>query len=71
MQGVLVETPDAVSQNMVRWAEGLSRETIVRVEGTVQAPPADEGQHEVKSASVHTREVRVEKVRARSLPSRR
>lgn len=69
VQGVLVETPDAVSQNMVRWAEGLSRETIVRVEGIVQAPPKDEGHDEVKSASVHTREVRVQKLHVISKPS--
>lgn len=47
---------------MVRWAEGLNRETIVRVEGVVQEPPKDEGHEEVKSATVHALEVRVEKV---------
>lgn len=62
VQGVLTETADEVSQNMVRWAEGLNRETIVRVEGIVQEPP--EGQHEVHSASIHNVEVHVLKVRA-------
>ena len=52
-----------ISPNMVRWAEGLSRETIVRVEGVVQEPPKEMGQDEVKSTSVHTREIRIEKVR--------
>ncbi|EKM56863.1 uncharacterized protein PHACADRAFT_118899 [Phanerochaete carnosa HHB-10118-sp] len=69
VQGVLTETPDVVSASMVRWAEGLSRETIVRVEGIVQEPPKEEGQEEVKSASVHTREVRVQKLHVVSKPS--
>ena len=61
MQGVLTETDNVVSQHMVRWAEGLNRETIVRAEGVIQEPPKEEGQEEVKSASVHAVEVRVEK----------
>lgn len=63
VQGVLTEAPARVSQTMVRWAEGLSRETIVRAEGVVQAPPAEQGQEQVRSASVHMREVRIDKVR--------
>ena len=49
---------------MVRWAEGLNRETIVRVEGVLQEPPKEQGQEQVRSATVHHVEVRVEKVRA-------
>ena len=58
-----------VSENMVRWAEGLSRETIVRVEGVVQEPPKDQGQDEVRSATVHAVEVRVERLHVISSPT--
>ena len=47
---------------MVRWAEGLARESIVRVVGVVQEPPRDEGHDMVRSASVHMREIKVEMV---------
>jgi aspartyl/asparaginyl-tRNA synthetase len=60
LQGILTEETDKVSENMVRWAEGLSRETIVLVEGKVQLPPPNQG--EIKTTTVHTREVRIEKV---------
>lgn len=63
VQAVLTEEDGKVSANMVRWAEGLGRETIVRVVGVVQEPPASEGQEQVKSTSVHEREVRVQMVR--------
>lgn len=62
VQGVMTEEPNEISDNMVRWAEGISRETIVRVEGIVQQPP--ENQETVKSASVHEREIRILKVRS-------
>ena len=62
VQAVLTETPGRVSQNMVRWAEGLSRETIVRVVGRVEEPPKEEGQDEVRSATVHRREIKIEMV---------
>ena len=62
-QAVLAEEEGKVSANMVRWAEGLGRETIVRVVGVVLEPPREAGQEQVKSASVHEREVRVQMVR--------
>ena len=52
---------------MVRWAEGLARETIVRVVGIVKAPPKEMGHEIVKSTSVHRKEVKVEMVRFFSL----
>ncbi|KZT04593.1 aspartyl-tRNA synthetase cytoplasmic [Laetiporus sulphureus 93-53] len=60
LQGVLAEEEYKVSQNMIHWAEGLNRETVVLVEGMVQNPPED--QSEVKSARVKSREVKVEKL---------
>ena len=62
VQAVLTETPGRVSANMVRWAEGLARESIVRVVGIVQEPPKEEGHERVRSASVHLREIKVEMV---------
>jgi aspartyl/asparaginyl-tRNA synthetase len=61
IQGVLTEEDSQVSENMVRWAEGLNRETVVLVEGVVQMPPEDQG--EVKSTTIHQREIKVTKVR--------
>lgn len=63
MQGVLRATSEedditGVSENMVRWAEKLGRETIVLVEGHVR-----EAEQEVKSAEVHAFEMDVMKVR--------
>ncbi|EMD32133.1 hypothetical protein CERSUDRAFT_144292 [Gelatoporia subvermispora B] len=60
VQGVLTETDGAVSQTMVRWAEGINRESVVKVEGVVQRPPPD--QEEVRGATVHEREVRIDKL---------
>lgn len=60
IQGVLTEANEEVSENMVRWAEGLNRETIVLVEGKVQIPPANQG--EIKTTTVHQREIKIEKV---------
>ena len=59
VQAVLTEEEGIVSQNMLRWAEGIARESIVLVEGVVQEPA---GQPEVKSATVHNVEIKVEKV---------
>ena len=62
VQGVLTEEPDHVSQIMVRWAEGLARESVVLVNGIVQRPPPD--QEKVHSTSIHEYEVKICKVRA-------
>ncbi len=61
VQGILTEEPDHVSQTMVRWAEGLARESIVLVDGIVQRPPPD--QQEVHSTSIHEYEIKIRKVR--------
>jgi hypothetical protein len=60
IQGVLTQSEGTVSETMVRWAEGLGREAIVLVEGKVQMPPPDQG--EVKTTTVHQRELKIEKV---------
>jgi aspartyl/asparaginyl-tRNA synthetase len=62
IQGVLTQSEGTVSETMVRWAEGLGREAIVLVEGKVQMPPPDQG--EVKTTTVHQRELKIEKVRS-------
>ncbi|KAH9917900.1 aspartyl-tRNA synthetase cytoplasmic [Epithele typhae] len=67
IQGVLSEEEGHVSPAMVRWAEGLSRETIVMVEGTLQRPPAD--QQEVHSTSVHQFEIKIRKLHVLSAPT--
>ncbi|GBE81627.1 aspartyl-tRNA synthetase cytoplasmic [Sparassis latifolia] len=67
LQGVLAEDSEHVSEHMIRWAEGLNRETVVYVEGVVQTPPAD--QEEVHSTSVHNREIRVQKLFVVAAPS--
>ncbi|KZT64350.1 lysyl-tRNA synthetase [Daedalea quercina L-15889] len=67
LQGVLTEEEGMVSQNMVRWAEGLNRESIVLVEGMVQKP--GDGQEEVHSTRVHNHEVKVEKLFVVTSPS--
>ena len=59
VQAVLTEEEGSVSQNMLRWAEGIARESIILVEGVVQEPA---GQPEVKSTTVHNVEIKVEKV---------
>ena len=58
----MTETPSQVSQNMVRWAEGLARESVVLVNGIVQRPPPN--QEKVHSTSIHEYEVKICKVRA-------
>ena len=60
VQGVLTEEPDRVSQVMVRWAEGISRESIVLVDGIVQRPPPD--QEEVHSTTIQEFEIKICKV---------
>ena len=60
IQGILTEDNVTVSQNMVRWVEGINRESIVLVEGTVQEPPRD--QQQVKSTTIHEVEINIEKV---------
>jgi aspartyl/asparaginyl-tRNA synthetase len=59
VQAVLTEEEGTISQNMLRWAEGIARESIVLVEGVLQEP---DGHTEVKSATVHKVEIKVEKV---------
>jgi aspartyl/asparaginyl-tRNA synthetase len=59
IQGVLTEANDEVSENMVRWALSLNRETIVLVEGKIQMPPENQG--EIKTTTVHQRELKIEK----------
>ncbi|KAH8079405.1 aspartyl-tRNA synthetase, cytoplasmic [Cristinia sonorae] len=67
VQAILTEEEGKISANMVRWAEGLNRETIVLVEGLVQTPPED--QAEVKSTSIHKYEINVEKIYVVSAPT--
>ncbi|EPQ54212.1 aspartyl-tRNA synthetase [Gloeophyllum trabeum ATCC 11539] len=67
IQGVLAVQEGAISENMVRWAEGLSRETIVLAHGKLQKPR--EGQEEVSTTTVHNFEVRVEKLFVIAEPS--
>ncbi|TFK46077.1 aspartyl-tRNA synthetase, cytoplasmic [Heliocybe sulcata] len=67
IQGVLAVQNDAVSDNMVRWAGGLSRETIVLVQGKLQRPR--EGQEEVTSTTIHKFEIRIERLYVISEPS--
>ncbi|RPD53983.1 aspartyl-tRNA synthetase, cytoplasmic [Lentinus tigrinus ALCF2SS1-6] len=67
VQGVLTEEPGRVSQIMVRWAEGLTRETIVLVRGVVQRPPPD--QEEVHSTSIHEYEIKICQLHVIASPS--
>jgi len=59
VQAVLTEEEGITSQNMVRWAEGIARESVVLVDGVTQEP---DGQTEVKSATVRNVEIKVDKV---------
>lgn len=54
IQGVLVEEPGKVSAIMIHWAEHLRTGNIMLVKGVLQKP-----QIPVKSASIHTMEVKV------------
>lgn len=60
LQGVVAIKDGDVSENMVRWAERLSLETVVIVHGYVQIP---KGQSKVKSCTVHDVEVLIDRVR--------
>lgn len=65
VQGILTEEPDQVSQIMVRWAEGIARESIVLVEGVIQRPPPN--QENVHSTTIHEYEIKIQKVSVTSL----
>ncbi|EIW62843.1 aspartyl-tRNA synthetase cytoplasmic [Trametes versicolor FP-101664 SS1] len=67
VQGVLTEEADKVSQTMVRWAEGVSRESIVLVEGVIQRPPPD--QEDVHGTTIHQYEIKIAKLHVVSAPS--
>lgn len=54
IQGVLVEEPNKVSALMIHWAEHLRTGNILLVTGVLQKP-----QIPVKSASIHTVEIKV------------
>ncbi|KAI9720791.1 MAG: hypothetical protein M1812_002630 [Candelaria pacifica] len=56
IQGVLHEKEGLVSTHMVRWAEHLPTETIVRVKGTVQKP---DGHEQITGATVHDAEISI------------
>lgn len=57
VQALLVVAPEKVSKQMVKWAAGLSDESIVLVEGVVAKAPEP-----IKSASVSDVEIHVSKV---------
>ncbi|KAI0782115.1 aspartyl-tRNA synthetase, cytoplasmic [Abortiporus biennis] len=67
VQGVLAEEPNVVSHNMIKWTEGLNRESIVLVEGVTKEPPKEQGA--VKSTSVGSVEVKVERLYVISAPT--
>lgn len=54
---------------MVRWAEGVSRESIVLVEGVIQRPPPD--QEDVHSTTIHQYEIKIAKVSPSGLTAQR
>lgn len=60
IQTVLAVKPDAVSENMVRWSEHLSLETVVVVHGYVHEPKSKD--KEIHSCTIHNREVHVDRV---------
>lgn len=68
IQGVLTVEDGVVSDNMVRWAEDLHRESIVLVEGKVHAPQ-EAGQDKVKSTTIHEIEIKIEKLYLIAEPS--
>ena len=61
IQCLLAADASNVSKQMVKWTGSLPRETIVLVEGVVQAP-----KEPVKSTTVQDAEIKVSKVRCRS-----
>ncbi|KAL1841778.1 hypothetical protein VTJ49DRAFT_6616 [Mycothermus thermophilus] len=57
VQGVLAYREGQVSENFVRWAERITSEGFVRVEGMLQKPP-----EEIRGCSVNALEVRIDKM---------
>lgn len=55
LQGVLACRDEVVSENFVRWAEHLTTESLVRVQGTLQAP-----KEPVTGCSIHDVELLVD-----------
>lgn len=58
IQGLLSQKPEKVSKQMVKWAQSITLESIVLVEGTVQASPEP-----IKSCTVKDAEIVINKVR--------
>lgn len=58
IQGLLSQKPEKVSKQMVKWAQGITSESIVLVEGEVQASPEP-----IKSCTVKDAEILISKVR--------
>jgi len=57
IQGLLSQKPEKVSKQMVKWAQGVMSESIVLVEGTVQAAPEP-----IKSCTVKDAEILISKI---------
>lgn len=57
IQGLLSQKPEKVSKQMVKWAQGVTTESIVLVEGEVQASPEP-----IKSCSVKDAEIMISKI---------
>lgn len=57
VQGLLSQKPEKVSKQMVKWAQSVTNESIVLVEGAVQASPEP-----IKSCSVKDAEILISKV---------
>jgi len=57
VQALLMIAPEKISKQMLKWAAGISTESIVLVEGIVKKTPEP-----IKSASVGDVEVHVSKV---------
>ncbi|KAK4228645.1 putative aspartyl-tRNA synthetase [Podospora fimiseda] len=55
IQGVLAYEPGRISENFVRWAEHLTTESYVHVQGTLQTPP-----EEIKGCSIKDLEVHID-----------
>lgn len=57
IQGLLSQKPEKVSKHMVKWAQSITLESIVLVEGVIQAAPEP-----IKSCSVKDAEIMINKV---------
>ncbi|KAL1722122.1 hypothetical protein EV715DRAFT_270565 [Schizophyllum commune] len=57
IQAVLTAKPEKVSKPMVKWASGLSDESIVLVEGVVTAVPTP-----IQSTTIHNAEIQISKI---------